>query len=591
MDTIEFYKLVDRQIDLLIKKFKENPYLKKQKNEDGRKSFAFLLWFLYRYSPGLSSIETYITDGQDDASCDIIFENKDNFGRKVFYVVQSKWNSESNVKGASGVTKEIKACLSDFTIIARGKKTTSTININFNKKYEELLEHISTSGETKFIFLTLAKGKHDAQDNINAFNEDYPFEIINIDRLKRDYVEMVYKGAKTHNPIETPYIPKGNIEIEFIQDNNIFIEGPYISYILLVRPKLIFELFSKYGFALFYNNIRNPLFKSNFNENIASTIKDNPFQFWYFNNGVTAISDHINKIRTGSKKVTVTGLQIINGAQTVFSIYNSYKNASPSDRAKMDSDAVISFRLLKSGGKDFDLNVTRYTNSQNPVSERDFHANDEIQIQLQNDFLDNTGIWYERRRGEFRTKHKGTSIIPNEDIGQTYLAYSLQDPLSAKGKIKLLFISETINKEGLYEKVFNNKTKYDDMLSSYLLYVYIEKRKAEVNRKIKNIEPNSDGSYNSSDQLTLQLEFILHASFHYLTFFNIVLLKKYDSKSLNGIIHTKFKNDKLEEIESIYNDITDKVKKTINITKMKDERFTYTKYFKSADSLKLKDLF
>lgn len=591
MDTTEFYRLVDKEIDILITRFKDNSYLKKQKKVDGKKSFAFLLWFLDRYSPGLTDIETFITDGHDDASCDIIFENKDNYGRKVFYVVQSKWNSESNIKGASGVTKEIKSCLSDFSLISRGKKTNSTINLNFNQKYKDLLEHISTSGETKFIFLTLAKGKHDAQDNINAFNEDYPFEIINIDRLKRDYVEMVYKGAKTHNPIETPYIPKGNIEIEFIQDNNIFIEGPYISYILLVRPKLIFELFTKYGFALFYNNIRNPLFKSNFNENIAMTIKDNPFQFWYFNNGITAISDHINKIRTGSKKVTVTGLQIINGAQTVFSIYNSYKNANPSDRAKMDSDAAISFRLLKSGGKDFDLNVTRYTNSQNPVSERDFHANDEVQIHLQNDFLDNTGIWYERRRGEFRTKHKGTSIIPNEYIGQTYLAYSLQDPLSAKGKIKLLFISESIDKEGLYEKVFNSKTKYDDMLSSYLLYEFIEKKKTEVNRKIKNIELNDDGSYKYDDQLTLQLEFILHASFHFLTFFNIILLKKYDSKSLNGILHSNFKNGITTEIESIYSDIVDKVKNHINTVKAKDERFSYTKFFKSAESLKLKDIF
>ena len=590
METLEFYREIDREIDTLIKLYKDIPYLKKQKNKDGKKSFGFLLWFLNKYSPGLKELETFITDGHDDASCDIIFENKDNYGQKVFYVVQSKWNSESNIKGSSGVSKEIKSCLSDFNLIAQGKKTQSAINSKFNEKYSELLDHITASGETKFIFLTLAKGKHDAQDNINAFNEDYPFEIINIDRLKRDYVEMVYKGARTHNPIETPYIPKGNIEIEFIQNNNIFIEGPYISYILLIKPKLVYDLFTKYGFALFYNNIRNPLFKSNFNESIANTIKDNPFQFWYFNNGVTAISDHIDKIRPGSKKVTVKGLQIINGAQTIFSIYNAYKNADTNDRLKMDSDATITFRLLKSGGKEFDLNVTRFTNSQNPVSERDFHANDEIQIQLQNDFLDNTGIWYERRRGEFRTKHKGTLIVSNEYLGQTYLAYFLQDPLSAKGKIKLLFITESINKEGLYDRVFNPKIKYDDMLSSYLLYEYIENKKAIINKKIKSIEPNQDGTYKKTDQSTLQFEFILHASFHILTLFNVLLLKKHDSKSLNGILISNFKNDKLDEIELMYNEIVNKMKDYINDIKSKDGRFTYTKYFKSAESMKIKNL-
>ena len=36
METLEFYDLVDTEIDHLIKKYKENPYLKKQKKEDGK---------------------------------------------------------------------------------------------------------------------------------------------------------------------------------------------------------------------------------------------------------------------------------------------------------------------------------------------------------------------------------------------------------------------------------------------------------------------------------------------------------------------------------------------------------------------------
>ena len=71
-----------------------------------------------------------------------------------------------------------------------------------------------------------------------------------------------------------------------------------------------------------------------------------------------------------------------NGAQTVYSIYSAYKNASRTKRTQMNREALITLRLLKSGGKDFDLNVTRYTNSQNPIQDRDFYANEDIQVEL-----------------------------------------------------------------------------------------------------------------------------------------------------------------------------------------------------------------
>ena len=133
-----------------------------------------------------------------------------------------------------------------------------------------------------------------------------------------------------------------------------------------------------------------------------------------------------------STKVKISGIQVINGAQTVYSIYQSYKFANDEIRAKMDQNALITLRIVESGGDDFDLKVTRYTNSQNPISERDFHSNDEVQKRIQNDFFKNTNVWYETRRGEFRKKIKGISVLTNELLGQLYLAYFINDPFNAK---------------------------------------------------------------------------------------------------------------------------------------------------------------
>ncbi|HMP32240.1 MAG TPA: AIPR family protein, partial [Saprospiraceae bacterium] len=249
------------------------------------------------------------------------------------------------------------------------------------------------------------------------------------------------------------------------------------AYMVLLRPKSIFDLFEKYGFALFYKNVRNPLLQSQFNEEIEKTAVENPAYFWYYNNGITAITYLLPPIGKNAITVNLTGLQIINGAQTVYSIYRAYKNASLTKRIQMDSETLVTLRLLKSGGKDFDLNVTRFTNSQNPVNDRDFCANDDLQIHLQNASYQ-TPIWYEKRRDEFRETPNGIKKVPNHVFANVYLAYHLQDPVSViknyaqrtRTNKDLNFISHRDHKDGLYEKVFNKDTNFEDMLCAFYVF-------------------------------------------------------------------------------------------------------------------------
>ena len=52
--------------------------------------------------------------------------------------------------------------------------------------------------------------------------------------------------------------------------------------------------------------------------------------------------------------------------------------------------------------------------------DRDFHANDDIQIALQNDSY-STNVWYEKRRGEFREKPpEGVQIVSSEVFASIY---------------------------------------------------------------------------------------------------------------------------------------------------------------------------
>jgi hypothetical protein len=517
----EFYNIIDTNLNTFLEKYKDDEFIKKHENAiNNQKSYALLIWFLEFYGRR-SNYKDFITDGHQDRSCDIIFDNTNNQGEKIFYVIQSKWNN-ANKSDKEPDKDEILKALNDFDTILRGEK--QNLNEKVKAKLEDLDNHLRANGEVKFIFLTLSQYKGGADENINAFtknDEKIKFEVIDINRIKLDYIDRTYKKVEPLNPLESYQNPEENpVTIEIVQRNGVVkIDKPFEAYMFLLRPKSIYDLFEKYGFAIFYKNVRNPLMQSQFNEDIERTALENPAYFWYYNNGITAITYLLPTIGKKAEQIELTGLQIINGAQTVYSIYRAYKDASPTKRKQMDSESLVTLRLLKSGGKDFDLNVTRYTNSQNPVDDRDFCANDDIQIMLQNASYQ-TNIWYEKRRDEFRKTPENVKKVPNYIFANVYLAYHLQDPVSViennnqrKMNKNLNFISHKEHGNGLYEKIFNDKTTFENMLCAF--YVF---------NIIYNAAPFS--SYQATFRTSL---------YHFLAFFKVAFTKYLKAKFNNDI--------------------------------------------------------
>ncbi len=484
MQIEDFYKQIDRQLEDILKEYKNDPIVVKYKRDiANQKSYALLIWFLDFYGRK-SNYTDYITDGHNDSSCDIVFDNTDSFGVKTFYVVQSKWNTIKNAHGETDKDEILKA-LSDFDTIVRGEKRN--VNNKLKVKLEELDQHLKLNGTVKFIFLSLSAYKGGADENLKAFtkNDDKTkFEIIDINRIRHDFIDRTYKQIEPLNPLENYENPEESpISLDIVQKNGNFlkIERPFEAYMLLLKPKTIYDLFEKYGFALFYKNVRNPLLKSNFNKDIKETALENPAFFWYYNNGITAITYILPSIGKQAETISLTGLQIINGAQTVYSVYEAYKNASPIKRRQMDNEALITLRLLKSGGKDFDLNVTRFTNSQNPIQDRDFCANDDVQVRLQEESY-HTEVWYEKRRDEFRVIPSDIRKVPNFQFANLYLAYYLQDPISVLKNHSssdvnkdLNFLSHRDHKDGQYERIFNKNTRFEEMLCAFYIFDVLQK--------------------------------------------------------------------------------------------------------------------
>ena len=475
MLTTTFYQLLDNELNEILAKNLENQALHKHKDIKLNKGYAFIMWFLDFYGQK-KSYQNYITDGSGDSSCDIIFSNQDVEENTIFYVVQSKWvNVNFNNTYPKISSQEFKATISDFTTVLNGTRVLGE-NVKFNQKYKELLAHLEKNGKAKFVFFTAADSNNEIEDTIKSFKKEngasIDFLLIDINRIKRDYIEFKIKQLIANNPLEYNYSPEDKeitLEIERYKDEDaitqdiMHFQGRAQAYTFLLKPKTIHELFTKYKFNLFFKNVRNPLHQSNYNEKIVETLLRRLDSFWYFNNGITAITKLIpDGIGKHAKSFKIIGLQIINGAQTIYSIYKAYEDATFIERQIMDTDARVSFRLIRSADEDFSVEITRYTNQQNPMEARDFVANLDEQERLQLASF-KTNYWYEKRRGEFGNNEEVENkydiiIFSNEDFILSYLAFYMQKPASAAGDRDNFFIKRTENKNGLYEEIFNADT-------------------------------------------------------------------------------------------------------------------------------------
>ncbi|WP_196599314.1 AIPR family protein [Pectinatus frisingensis] len=75
-----------------------------------------------------------------------------------------------------------------------------------------------------------------------------------------------------------------------------------------------------------FDNVRGYLGATKFNNNIVKTINENPSKFFMYNNGITITAKNIIAATQNAKTkvhMTLSEFQIVNGGQTLRSIYES----------------------------------------------------------------------------------------------------------------------------------------------------------------------------------------------------------------------------------------------------------------------------
>lgn len=215
-----------------------------------------------------------------------------------------------------------------------------------------------------------------------------------------NFIKFINFGlASFHQAQLGEYLPLP-ITADITLENYGHIEEPYVSYFGSISGSQLKSLKVEHGVKLFDANIRHFQGNTVVNKDISETIKNNGEHFFYFNNGVTFICNSIRPVgardETRSRgKFRVESLSVINGAQTVSSLAINLQD----DLEDGDVKVMATFIALDADLEEFGGKITRFRNNQNAVSDIDFAALDENQIQWAQT-LQQSGVFYRYKSGE-----------------------------------------------------------------------------------------------------------------------------------------------------------------------------------------------
>lgn len=204
-----------------------------------------------------------------------------------------------------------------------------------------------------------------------------------------------------------------------------YLEGPYPSYYGCISVSQLADWYQACQDRLFERNIRRALGLTHVNQGLVETLCEEAEHFWYFNNGITVLCDRIARAPVGAVRheraeLTLFGVSVVNGAQTVASI------AAAADRSLeslANAKVLAKIISLEDCPESFAANLTRANNTQNMVVDRDFVALDPRQLALKRDFAMTLGKTYAIKRGE-------PTPLPDEGctVSETALALACAHP-------------------------------------------------------------------------------------------------------------------------------------------------------------------
>jgi hypothetical protein len=351
-----------------------------------RAQAGFVLAYLANEDP--KDVASALTDGYGDNGIDALYYHA---SERVLYVVQSKWRHQ----GTGSVDRgELQKFLKGFRDLINARWT------KFNAKVQALattIEPALNDSSTRIVLVIAYTGQdplaaeiqQDLKELVDEVNN--PTEIVSTQVLRQgDIYAAVAQG-----------IEGAPIDLDVALYDWGQVREPYVAFYGQVAASDVASWYAAHQSRLFAPNIRMFLGPTDVNNTIVESLGSAPKDFWYFNNGITALCRTIAKKPIGGA-TRETGyfdcrdLRVVNGAQTVGAIATAFgKNP---DKV---SEARVSIRIvaLEACPPEFERQITRYNNTQNRIDRRDFVSLDSQQERLRNE-LQLEAIQYVYKSGD-----------------------------------------------------------------------------------------------------------------------------------------------------------------------------------------------
>jgi hypothetical protein len=388
----------------------------------------------------LEEIGPYVTDGSKDGGIDLIyFDARDS----TLYLAQSKWHEEGHgsielgeaLKFVDGVRKVLDNDLGE-------------LNEKINARRADI-ERALYDASAKFVLVVAHTGQEALSDEVARVFSDYVTS-------QNDTSELMFHRVLTQGELHRAVsagVSGAPISVDVQLAGWGQVREPHFAIYGQVCAADVAGWMQIHGNRLFERNLRQFLGSSTVNHDLVATLVDRPLDFWYFNNGITAIATDVAKKPIGGNSTEsgtfeCHGFCVVNGAQTVGSIHAAAAQ-NPDSVAK----AMVPVRIISSARSktEFSSEVTRCTNTQNAIEKRDFVALDPEQERIRQE-LSIEGVEYAYKAGT--AAGTGGNRF---DLTEATVALACADPdvgLAVQAKREIGKLWEDITKAP-YKQLFN----------------------------------------------------------------------------------------------------------------------------------------
>jgi hypothetical protein len=246
------------------------------------------------------------------------------------------------------------------------------------------------------LLVILCAGRVTDSDKMRARNSDLRTEIIDLNE---------FNGQSEVSSLNVNFLDFGELPELISARNN---ASDHKVHMGVIPGLTLAKLYDRFGIPLLDGNVRHFLGQVGPNKGIAQTIIDEPERFCSYNNGITVVAEGAEIV--DGKLTSVDGISIVNGGQTSVSIFKAMKKGEDLSRIFVPMKFIVLTTENPHARKGLLEAISLYSNTQSKVNDADRMVNmtphPELQeiSEMEKMFSSGKGWYYERRRGEIRTK-------------------------------------------------------------------------------------------------------------------------------------------------------------------------------------------